>query len=257
MKKMYGRLKFWLKFDHGRSFFALPIGIISFLILFKLVNVIWIDIVLSIIIVIVSMIIIQIRNINNYASEYLEFNKKDRYIEPDELRGYSKNIDDILDLDKELTDFLDKYSSGKEEDYFEKELNKQWEKHGDKFIKRADKLLKKMSNQELMYTLLGTESIKDIVRVIDYFKPYKINLEYLIEHPEKSKEYYYDNLLQQDAIRHNAINEYYFRIIMDLNYFEEIERFILSQMSNQELMKLADSSKDWQEKLYYYGFLKK
>ena len=43
---------------------------------------------------------------------------------------------------------------------------------------------------------------------------------------------------------------------MDKNYFEEIEKFVLSQMNNEELMELADNSNDWYEKLYYYGFLK-
>ena len=44
---------------------------------------------------------------------------------------------------------------------------------------------------------------------------------------------------------------------MELNYFDEIEEFILSQMSNDELMKLADASKDWNEKLHFYGFIDK
>ena len=65
-----------------------------------------------------------------------------------------------------------------------------------------------------------------------------------------------DNLLQQDAIEKYALNEYYYKKIMNLNYFDEIEKFLLSQMSNEDLMELANSSKDWYDKLYYYEFLK-
>ena len=257
MKKFIKRLKFWLKFDHGRSFIGLLIGFIVFLFVFEMINILWISILIGITSAFATMIIIQLRNISKYADNYIEFNKKERYINPDDLRGFSENVDMVLNLDKELQEFLDKYSSGKKPDYYEKELNKQWEKHGDKYIKRADTLLKKMNNQELMYTLLGTEVIKDIVEIFEYFKPYKIDVEYLKNHPDKAKDYYFDNLLQQDAINKTAINRYYYKIIMDLNYFEEIEKFVLSQMSNKELMELADSSKDWYEKLYYYGFLKK
>ena len=257
MFEQFKRLKFWLKFDHGRSLLGILIGIILFFVLNSFIDLLWLNIILSIVTVIGAMIYIQYRNIDKYADDYEEFNKKDRYINPNDLRGFSKNVDQILDLDKEVEDFLDKYSSGKKGDYYEKELNKQWKIHGDEFTKRANKILKKMSNQELMFTILGTERIKDITEIFEYFKPYKIDVEYLKAHPEKAKEYYYENLMQQDAIQRQSINEYYYQIIMDKNYFEEIEKFVLSQMSNEELMELADSSKDWREKLYYYGFLKK
>ena len=199
---------------------------------------------------------IQKRHLDKYMDNYVKFNKKDQYVKPEELRGHSEKVDQILDLDKELQEFFDKYSSGKNPDYYEKELNKQWKLHGDDFVKRADNILKKMNNVELMYTILGTEKIIDIVDIIDYFTPYKIDVDYLKKHPDRAKEYYYENLMQQDAIQKNAINKYYYRMIMDKNYFNEIERFILSQMSNKELMELANSSKSWYKKLYFYGFIK-
>ena len=256
MFNQFKRLKFWIKFDRGRSGIGLLIGVITFLILNSISDILWLNITISVVIAIASMILIQRRNIEKYADDYEEFNKKDRYIAPEYLRGFSENVDSILDLDKEVQDFLDRYASGKKADYYEKELNKQWKLHGDEFVKRADKILKKMSNAELMYTILGTERIKDITEIFEYFKPYKIDVEYLKEHPDKAKEYYYENLMQQDAIQKTAINKYYYDIIMDKNYFEEIEKYVLSQMNNEELMELADSSKDWYEKLYYYGFLK-
>lgn len=256
MKKQFKRIKFWIKFDHGRSMVGLFIGLFIFFLLNRINDIFWINITIGVLIGLVTMIYIQHKNIYKYADDYEEFNKRDRYINPEDLRGFSKNVDQILDLDKEVKDFIDKYASGKTPDYNEKELNEQWELHGNDFEKRADIILKKMGNQELMYTLLGTERIKDLTELFEYFKPYKIDVEYLKKHPDKAKEYYYENLMQQDVIQKTSINEYYYKIIMDMNYFEEIERFVLSQMNNKELMELAESSKDWYEKLYYYGFLK-
>ena len=257
MKDRFKSIKIWIKYDHGKSFLGLLLGLVAFLVLNKTMNILWLSIIVGLIIGISCMIFLQIKNIEKYADEYDDFHKKVRSIDPKELEGFSENVDKILELDEELVAFFNKYSSGKTPDYFEKELNKQWEIHGDEFVKRADDILSKMTNQEIMYTLLGTEMIKMITDVFKHFKPYKIDVDYLKEHPDKAKEYYYENLMQQDAIAKTAMNEHYYNIIMDLNYFEEIEKFVLSQMSNEELMELADSSKDWREKLYYYGFLKK
>ena len=210
MFNQFKRLKFWIKFDHGRSSIGLLIGIITFFLLNSISDILWLNITISVIIAFATMILIQRRNIDKYADDYEKFNKKDRYIAPEDLRGFSENVDRILDLDKEIQDFLDKYSSGKKADYYEKELNKQWELHGDDFVKRANNILKNMSNMELMYTILGTERIKEITEIFEYFKPYKINVEYLKEPPDKAKEYYYDGLMQQDAIQKTAINKYYY-----------------------------------------------
>ena len=257
MKKIVNKLLFWIRFDRGRSLIGLLIGLLAFAIVFWFFKILWMGIVVGVIVTCISITIIHFRNMEEYSDNYYEFNKKERFADPSKLRGFSKNVDDILDLDKELTDFLDKYSSGKKPDYFERELNRQWKIHGKEFEERADKIFSSMSNQELMVSLLGIDHIKDIVNIFDYFKPYVIDIDYLKEHPEKAKEYYLDNLLQQDAIEKYALNEYYYKKIMNLNYFDEIEKFLLSQMSNEDLMELANSSKDWYDKLYYYEFLKK
>jgi hypothetical protein len=59
------------------------------------------------------------------------------------------------------------------------------------------------------------------------------------------------------ALNNLAINDYYFNKIFEKNKFEDLEQFILSKMSNEELLKLANSSNNWFTKLYYYGFLTK
>ena len=253
IKKFFERTMWWIRWGRYQTFWGLPIGLATAIITFIYFRNIWISVACFIVFSLVAMIIIQMRGIDKYAKEYAEFNKKDRSIDPKDLRGFSKNLDKLLDLDKELVDFFNKYST---KTYFEPELNKQWKIHGDYFVKKAKRILSSMNNQELMYGLLGTEQIKDIVDFFDYFKPYIPDIEYLKKHPEKAKEYYYENLMQIDAIQKNSINEYYFKVIMNLNYFEDIEKIILSQMSNKDLMELAESSKTWFDKLYYYGFIK-
>ena len=100
----------------------------------------------------------------------------------------------------------------------------------------------------------------NIFRTLWYFRYAKKFNEYhdknIMVKPEKAMEFYIENLTQQKAIRNTAINDYYYDRIKELNYFDEIEKVILSYMSNDESMELANNSKDWYEKLYYYGFIK-
>ena len=253
MKKIIEKAIWWLKWERYESLWGFLIGFIVAVLIFMYFKNVWLVLSVFVIVSLVSMILIQLWCVDKYAKGYIEFNKKEKYVNPDELRGQSKKLDMLLDLDKELNDFFNKYST---KTYFEPELNKQWKKRGDYFVSKAQEILSSMSNEELMYGLLGTESIKDIVDFFEYFTPYIPDVKYLKEHPEKAKEYYYENLMQVDAINKKAINEHYFKAIMDLNYFGEIEKYILSLMSNKDLMELANSSKEWYQKLYYYGFIK-
>ena len=255
MFNQFKNLKFWIKFDQGKSIIGILIGLVVFCLFNVVSNVTWLNIIISLIIMIVSIILIQKRSIEKYADDYEEFNKKYNYVDPKDIRGFSENIDNILDLDKEVQEFLEKYSSGKKSDYFEKELNKQWKIHGKEFTERAEKILSEMNNTELMYTLLSTERIKDLANIVEYFKPFKIDVEYLKANPDNEKEYYYKNLIQQEAVFKASINKHYYKIIMSKNYFFEIEKFVLSLMSNEEIMELANSSDNWYEKIYLYGFL--
>ena len=103
----FKKLKFWIEFDHGRSMIGLLIGLITFILLNSISNILLLNIFISVIISFVSMIFIQKRNVDKFGENYEEFNRKDRYIDPNELRGFSKNIDQILDLDKELQELKD------------------------------------------------------------------------------------------------------------------------------------------------------
>ena len=255
MKKLFKSIKYWLSFGKCKQLLGILLGLIVFLIMFEKNIELWICLVSSISIAIVSIAVIQIYLINNYADEYIEQTEKWRYIPKDEIKGYSENINAIIDLDDELVAFLDKYSSGKKTDYFEKELNKQWKKHGDEFTKKADKILKNMSNYELLLTMASTDEITHIVDIFNYFRPYTIDIDYLIKHPDKANEYYIECTNQQETIINNTINDYVALRLLDLNYFDDIEKFVLSNMSNDELLKMAKSSKFWDEKLYYYGFI--
>ena len=234
MKKLFKNIKFWLEFGKYKQLIGLLIGIVSFFIMFEKDVDIWICTIISLILVIISIIVIQLYLINAYADDYLEQTEKVRYIPKNVIKGKDTLLDELIELDNELVAFLDKYSSGKKVDYFEKELNKQWKKHGDEFTKRADEILKQMNNVELIASIASTEEITHIVDIFKYFKPFIIeNLDDLIEHPENAYNFYLENITRQEELSRTVINEYYYNKLMEMNYFDEIEEFVLSKMSNE------------------------
>ena len=257
MKKFIKNILYWIKFDKYLPLVDLVLGIIVFIVVWKNSNNIYLGIICGIIISIITIIITHIYCIDKYTDESIMQKERLRYYDYEDLKGYSKNIDDIIELDKSIVEFLDKYSSHKKNDFREKELNKQWKIHGDEFMNKAHNIFSKMNNPELLLSLLVTEEVAHMANVYQYFKPFEMDLNYLKKHPDKAYEYYLENLMQKNTIKDYSINEYCYKRLMDLNYFKEIEEVILSYMSNEELLELAKSSRDWEEKIKFYGYLSK
>ena len=169
----------------------------------------------------------------------------------------SKNIDKIIELDNELTQFLDKYGS-KLSYSLEMRLNREWKKDGkgEKFRRRAHEIFKQMNNTELLLTIASTKYVFTIVNVIDYFTEFKLDFDTILNgDPELLVDAFF--LMQKnDAILAQYTPTYYwYEKIKEKNKLEEIERFILTKMSNAQLMELSRKSKRWQDRLYLYGFL--
>ena len=235
----------------------LVIGIITGVVVNNKIKNIYISIIIGTIVFVVFIYLINKWYIHHIANSTLKFNRKDKYIDPGYIKGTDKMLDSIIELDIKLIDFLDKYSSGKKSDYKEKELNKQWKMHSKEFTEEADRIFSKMNNEQLLLSLLSTEQICHIVDIFSYFKPFMINIDFLIKNPEHLPEAYYATIANYNNLKEMSINSDYFEKLKDQNYFNKIEYFILSNMSNEQLMDLATKSNDWLEKLYLYGYLNK
>ena len=104
--------------------------------------------------------------------------------------------------------------------------------------------------------------IKDIVDVLDfisisdYIKQYRIDLKYLMDNQDKAKEYYDDIEKQLKQLEQFSINEHYYDAIKNITKLEGIQRIFLSCMNNKDLIDLANKSEHWEEKIYFYGFIK-
>lgn len=167
----------------------------------------------------------------------------------------NQNIEDIIELDNELKEFLNKYGS-KLPYSLELKLNREWKKVGSDFQKRADEIFKRMSNTELLLSIGLTEYIFTIVNVIDYFDRLKMDFNKIAKGGPNSLIQAYIEILKIDAfIKKYSISDYYYEKIKEKNNISNIEKFLLSQMSDSQLIKLASISKEWKEKIESYGFI--
>lgn len=246
-----------LKRDMYLELLGLIIGIIAGTYTYNNTNNITLAIILGLLISIVLIYIINRLCLYYIAYVEAKITSKEKYINPEEIKGLNPRIDKIIELDEELNSFLDKYASGKGNDLKEKKLNNEWKKKSDYFVKKADSILSIMDNEELLNSILATDQICNIVNIFSYFEPFMINVDYFLEHPKDLTEAYYITIANYNHMEDMVINPYYLYKLTEQNYFEEIECFILSHMDNNQIMKLANSSNDWYKKLYYYGYLKK
>lgn len=245
-----------LKQDNYLDLLGIVFGIIAGVIIGINVNIILGIIAFILITLLTAQIIRQLIVVYITKVNYKIITKEEK-LNPEEVKEMSKGLHDIIELDKELTKFLDENSSGKQTDFLEKKLNKKWPEKKDYFLEKADDIFSKMNNLDLLLAIASTDEIAQIVDIFSYFKEITPDIEIMKAHPNELIPYYLKILSDKETFMLLSINGYYYLEVKNKIKFEEIEKFILQNMSNEELMILAQESKIWLDKLYYYGFLKK
>ncbi|MBQ8892677.1 MAG: hypothetical protein IJ068_07440 [Bacilli bacterium] len=123
------------------------------------------------------------------------------------------------------------------------------------FVLKLEKILSKLSNNELLYLLRNGNSIHDIIDVTSFLKKYKINKKEL-----ESDNSYKDELKKLnnfiELINDSAIDEVEYMYICSKCDVDNVASFLLSKMSNDDIMKLSTETDDWNYKLFLYGNLK-
>ena len=122
-------------------------------------------------------------------------------------------------------------------------------------ITKLEKVLVKLNNTELIYLLKNGTIIHQVLDVLVYFKKYKINKKKLKETNSYKEEF---NKLNKfiEEIRDSVWNEDEYMYICSKCDVDTVASFLLSQMSNEDIMSLSNASDDWNYKLFLYGNLK-
>ena len=161
-----------------------------------------------------------------------------------------KNLNDLLVIDQKIGDFYYDNVGLTDNEFMDK-----FEKTG--YVNKALKLIKKLSSKNLLELVKRSEYLKDFIDLKRFIKPYKIHKKYLKE----NKEMYLDEykrlrktcyLIGDIVNDSNDFNDY-----MDALDVDSVEEYLLHNMPNEQIYALASETGVWDEKLYYFSFLKK
>ena len=162
----------------------------------------------------------------------------------------NENINELLIIDQEIRDFTrDNYELSEEE------FNEQFDEK--KFISRAKRILNKLNSFDLIEAIKRSEYIWSYIDLGYYIKKYPINKTYLKNNKDKYLETY-KNL--QKFCKHiselsNDFNEFFeYAVVLDI---DGVEEYLLSNMPNNQIYELSQETNDWNQKLFYFSFLKK
>ena len=154
----------------------------------------------------------------------------------------SDNLYKVIEIDNEITDRL---LSG----------DKLTEEEIKNVVSILEKNISKLNNKEILYLLKNGNSIHDIIDVTKYLKKYKINKKELkIENSYKDELRKLNNFIE--LINDSSIDENEYMYICSKCDVDNVANFLLSNMSNDDIMRLSNETDDWNYKLFLYGNLK-
>ena len=123
-------------------------------------------------------------------------------------------------------------------------------------VDKALKLLSTMNNNDVIESFKRSEFLFKYIDYSRFFKKIRLDKKRIKEENSYLEEYKrITDLLDILIIKcHESICDS--NQILDLLGFDNILDYLLTEMSNDDIMELATSSTDWEDKLYYYAYLK-
>lgn len=161
-----------------------------------------------------------------------------------------KDLNDLLIIDQKIGDFYYDNTNLTDDEFVEKFYNMN-------YIDKALKKVKKLSGNKVLELLKRSNYIKDFIDLKKFLKPYKINKKYLKENQEMYIEEYKKLRRTCFLISDISSNDCDFEEYMDALDIDNIEEYLLKNMPNEQIYKLSLETGIWDEKLFYFSFLKK
>ena len=154
----------------------------------------------------------------------------------------SENLDKILKLENKLASFM--------EDGIDTTDTK-----CEKVVLQIARLLDKISNHELLYLLNESDCISQVIDITAYFKKYKLNKKEIKENITFIDEFKKLSSFVEEIREKSICEEEYLYICYKCDV-DSAASFLLSNMPNEDIMRLANQSDDWNYKLFLFENLK-
>lgn len=160
------------------------------------------------------------------------------------------NLNKILMIDQDIQDFI--YDNQELSDLeFEDKFYQR------KYIDKAISILKKMNSKDLIEVIKRCRCLWNFIDLKKFIKKYPLNKTYLKNNQEMYIEEYRN--LQKICYSISGISSDFkeFQDYMNILNVDDTEKYLLTNMPNDQIYNLANSTGMWDEKLYYFSFFKK
>ena len=161
----------------------------------------------------------------------------------------NKDVNDLLMIDQEIGEFFYE-SNGLSNEKINEEFNKR------KYIDKALKKFSKLSNKNVLEVLKRSNYLIKFIDIKKFIKKYPLNKASL----KKNNDLYFEEYMKLKntcLYISNVVNNYSeFKEYMDILDVDNVEYYLLENMSNNQIYRLSNETGDWSQKLYYFSFLK-
>lgn len=126
-----------------------------------------------------------------------------------------------------------------------------------RYIDKAVNLLKKMSSKDLIEVIKRCHYLWSFIDLKKFIKKYPLNKKYLKDNTEMYIEEYRN--LQKTCYCLSDISNTLkdFQDYMSILNVDDTEKYLLTNMPNDQIYSLASSTGMWDEKLYFFSYFKK
>ena len=162
----------------------------------------------------------------------------------------NEKLNKIMILDQEIMDFIE-YNHELSDLEFEDKFQEK------KYVDKIIKLLQKMNSHDLIEVIKRCRCISNFVDLKKFIKKYPLNKTYLKKNQEMYIEEYRNLQKTCYCLSDISSNVNEFQDYMKLLNVDDTEKYLLTNMPNDQIYNLACSTGMWDEKLYYFSFLKK
>ena len=160
------------------------------------------------------------------------------------------NLNKILMIDQDIQDFIvnnEDLSDLEFEDEFYKKC----------YVDKAISLLKKMSSKDILEVIKRCRCLWNFIDLKKFIKKYPLNKTYLKNNKDMYIEEYRNLQKACYSLSDISNNIRDFQDYMSILGVDDIEKYLLSNMPNEQIYSLASSTTMWDEKLYFFSFFKK
>lgn len=158
-------------------------------------------------------------------------------------------LNKILMIDQDIHYFIEDNNDLNDLEFEEQFQNKN-------FIEQAISILSKMSSKDILEVIKRSQYLWNFIDLKKFIKKYPLNKTYLKNNKDKYIEEY--KKLQNTCYYISNISNNFqdFQDYIRILEIDNVEKYLLTNMPNEQIYTLSSLTSSWNEKLYFFSYFK-